>query len=112
MARVKRSCPADEWAVAGIKPQQAVRLARDANPDACADWTGLVLILPQPKWSFAAEINPIKPAIDAQCCSQAARSARQVAQALDAAIEPHDRDAFKRLKGPDQDACADPSRLA
>ena len=62
----------------------------------------------EPQRAFPAKIEPVEPTIDPQRLGEPSRSSRQVAQALDAAIEPHDRDPFERLERPDQDAGADP----
>src|SRR5271166_2904049 len=62
--------------------------------------------------AFSAKIEPIEPTINPQRRGEPSWSSRQVAQALDAAILPHDRDAFERLERPDQDAGSDPGHLA
>jgi hypothetical protein len=50
---------------------------------------------------LSAKIEPIEPRINPQRRSELSWSSRQVAQTLDAAILPHDRDAFERLERPD-----------
>jgi hypothetical protein len=50
--------------------------------------------------------------IDSQRRGEPSWSSRQVAQALDAAVQPQDQHAFERLERPDQDARSNPGRLA
>ena len=103
---------ADEWARASIKSQEAVRISRNADPNALPDFTGFAVTLSQPQKTFSAQIESVEPTINPQRRSEPPGSARQIAQTLDATIEPHDRDAFERLKRPDEDAGSDPGHLA
>jgi hypothetical protein len=62
---------------------------------------------PSHRGAFPAKIEPVELTINPQRRGEPSRSSRQVAHAVDAAIQPHDRDAFERLERPDQDAGSD-----
>ena len=83
---IERPRTADERTVPKIKSQDAVRILRNADPDALPDLAGRVLTASEPQRAFAAQVEPVEPTIDPQRRGQPARPSRQVAQALDAAI--------------------------
>ena len=58
------------------------------------------------------KVQPIERPIDPQRLGEPSWASRKIAQALGSAIVCHDRDPFERLERPDQDAGADPRRLA
>ena len=92
-------------------------LLGDADPDAFADhawvdWGGLLVVGSEPERAFPAKVEAIQRAVDPQGGGEPPGSARQIAEALDAAPLPHDRNAVQRLQRPDQDTGADARRLA
>jgi len=109
---LERSWPADERTAPKIKSQEKVRIPRNADPDALPDFTGFVVTVSEPQRTFAAKIDCIEATINPQRRGESSWSSRQVTQALDAAISPHDRDAFEWFERPDQDAGSDPGHLA
>ena len=66
----------------------------------------------EPKRAFPAEIEPIEPTINPQCCGEPSWSSRQVAQPLNLTVLLHDRDAVARLERSDEDASPNPRYLA
>ena len=95
-----------------VKSQEAVFIPRDANPNTLPKFIGFIIPVPKPQGAFPAKVEPIEGMIDLQCGGEPSGPSRQVVHALDAAISPHDRDAFEWLKGPDQDSCSKPGHLA
>ena len=86
-----------------------MRIPRDADPDALPDFAGFVITASEPKRAFPAEIEPIEPTINPQCCGEPSWSSRQVAQPLNLTVLLHDRDAVARLERSDEDASPIPA---
>src|ERR1700722_2782618 len=82
---IERSWTADERTVPKIKSQEAVRIPRNADPDALPDFAGFVVPASKPQGAFPAKIEPIERTINPQRRSEPSWSPRQVAQALDGA---------------------------
>ncbi len=93
----KRSRPADERIAPNIKSEQAARILRNADPRAPPDITELEVSTPEPQRAFPTQIQSVEATIDPQRRGEPSRSSCQIAHALDAAIQPHDRDTFERL---------------
>ena len=88
---VERSWTADKRTVPKIKSQKAVRIPRNADPNALPDFAGpdfagFAVTASEPQRAFSAKIEPIEPTINPQRRGEPSWSSRQVAQALDAAI--------------------------
>ena len=66
----------------------------------------------EPERAGLTEVDPVQPAINPQGLAQSSGAPRQVSHPLDAPISLHDRNADGWLDRPDQDARADPRRLA
>ncbi len=69
-----------------MKSQEAVRVPRDADPDAPSDFSDFMVIACQPKRTFSAKIESIASTIDPQCRGEPSWSSCQIAHAVDAAI--------------------------
>ena len=65
----------------------------------------------QPQRPFLAKVKSIELTINPQGGGEPSWAARQVAQALDAAVQLHDANTRQRLKRPDEDTGADPRQL-
>src|SRR5262249_20873361 len=98
--------PAHEAIVADVEAQRAVGLAGEADPYALSDLRRVLVALRKPQRLLAAEVDAVQAAVDGHRGGEAPRSARQVAQGLDAAVSLHRRYALQRFERPDQDACA------
>ena len=109
---VEQFWAAHERTAPKIESQEAVCIPRNADPNAPPDFYRLVVTVSEPQRALLAKIEPIEPAINPQRGGEPSWPSRQIAHALDAAILPHDRDAFERLESPDQDAGSDPGFLA
>src|SRR5215471_18990644 len=109
---LERSWAADERTAPKIKSQEPVRIPRDADPDALADFAGFVITASEPERAFSAKVEPIQPTINPQRRGEPSWSPRQVAQPCDVPISLHNRDAIARLKRPDEDARPNPRYLA
>jgi len=83
---LERSWAADERTVPKIKSEEAVRIPRNADPNALPDFDGFVVTASEPSRAFSAKIKSIEPTINPQRRGEPSWSSRQVAQALDAAI--------------------------
>jgi ABC-type sulfate transport system substrate-binding protein len=83
---LERSRTADEWTAPEIKSEEAVRIPRNADPDALPDFAGFVVTASEPQRALSAKIEPIETTINPQRRGESSWSSRQVAQALDAAI--------------------------
>jgi hypothetical protein len=81
---IKRARTAYERTAPNIKPQSAVRIPRNADPDALADFifpdlARAAIIPPEPKRAFLAKIEPIERTIDPERLGEPARTSRQIA---------------------------------
>src|SRR5208283_2235293 len=63
---LERSWTADERTVPKIKSQEAVRIPRNPDPKALADFAGFVVTASEPKKALLAKIEPIEPTINPQ----------------------------------------------
>src|ERR1700722_9080743 len=114
---VERLGAAHEQIALNIEAQHAIRLLRNANSNALADFprvdlSGVAIIARQPKRTLLAKVEPVERTIDPQRLGEPSWAAREITQALGSAIVAHDRDPFERFERPDQDARADAFRLA
>jgi len=112
LSYIERSWTADERTAPKIKSQSAVRVSRNADPNAPPDFAGFVIPASEPQRAFSAQIEPIQPMINPQRRGDPSWPSRQVAEPLDLTISLHNRDAVARLKRPDEDPSPDPGYLA